>query len=134
MFGTLDCFWDRAIEASDLFEGSQSVLCVGGSERGYLVDGATSCDGLEAIVQYHTVVMVVERAAGGDEWNVAEGAPSIKDFESLCVVWAEVEVCEDVGAIWEEFSKCGEPLQPRIFIVGVEAVTGGAPGFQWDRF
>jgi hypothetical protein len=51
------------------------------------------------------MVVVIERAAGGDEGNVAKGAPSVQEFESLRVVGAEVEVCEEVGAIGEEFAK-----------------------------
>jgi hypothetical protein len=81
---------DLSIKQLDLLDGPQGSLGVDRTKASDLVDGRPGRDGLEAVVEDHTLRVVVERTAGGYQWNTALPTELTEPLEFPSVVGFQV--------------------------------------------
>ena len=79
-----------SIKQRDLLDGPQGSLGVDRTKARDLVDRRPGRDGLEAVVEDHALRVVVERTAGGYQWNAALSAELTEPLEFPSVVGFQV--------------------------------------------
>jgi hypothetical protein len=94
-----------AIELLDLLECSERSLGIGWSKSGYLIDRRTGCDGLKAIVEDHSLGLVVEHTSGGDQFDSGLSAELAEHLQFGLVVGQQVHVADEISSILKKFAE-----------------------------